>query len=170
MLDPTTREVRQLKAGMFKVWTVWIAMFLTLVLALIFAFLLGKNVEQMHHPRAIRQITQILYGVSIVGLILAYFIRRYMLHRASSKPLPAETENVSGYISPYIARYKPAVVVSLAIAESIAAFGLTIFFMDGNLTTFLIFLAISLVGLFLYRPKFEEVEKLAISIKQHSDA
>ena len=169
MLDPT-REVRQLKAGMFKVWTVWIAMFLTLVLALIFAFLLGGDVEQRHHPRNIRQITQILYGVSIVGLILAYFIRRYMLHRASSKPLPEETSNTPGQISPYIARYKPAVVVSLAIAESIAAFGLTIFFMEGNLTPFLIFLAMSLVGLFLYRPKFEEVEKLAIAIKQSSDA
>ena len=169
MLDPT-REVRQLKAGMFKVWTVWIAMFLTLVLALIFALLLGKNVEQMHHPRTIWQITQILYGVSVVGLILAYFIRKYMLHRASSKPLSTETRNTPGQISPYIARYKPAVVVSLAIAESIAAFGLTIFFMNGNLSTFLIFLAISLCGLFLYRPKFEEVEKLAISIKQNSDA
>ena len=169
MLDPT-REVRQLKAGMFKVWTVWIAMFLTLVLALIFVLLLGKNVEQVHHPRNIRQITQILYGVSIVGLILAYFIRRYMLHRVSSKSLPKEMGNAPGQISPYIARYKPAVVVSLAIAESIAAFGLTIFFMDGNLTAFLIFLAIALVGLFLYRPKFEEVEKLAISIKENSDA
>jgi hypothetical protein len=168
MLDPT-REVRQLKAGMFKVWTVWIAMFLTLVLALIFVLLLGKNVEQAHHPRHIRQITQILYGVSVVGLILAYFIRRYMLHRVSSKPLSEEMRTTPGQISPYIARYKPAVVVSLAIAESIAAFGLTIFFMDGNLTTFLIFLAISLVGLFLYRPKFEEVEKLAISIKENSD-
>ncbi len=169
MLDPT-REVRQLKAGMFKVWTVWIAMFLTLVLALIFAFLLGGDVEQRHHPLHIRQITQVLYGVSIVGLILAYFIRKYMLHRASSKPLPEETSNAPGQVSPYIARYKPAVVVSLAIAESVAAFGLTIFFMDGNLITFLIFLAIALVGLFLYRPKFEEVEKLAISIKQSSDA
>ena len=169
MLDPT-REVRQLKAGMFKVWTVWIAMFLTLVLALIFALLLGGNIEPRHHPRSIRQITQILYGVSIVGLILAYFIRRYMLHRVSSKPLPEEMGTTPGQISPYIARYKPSVVVSLAIAESIAAFGLTIFFMDGNLTTFLIFLAISLVGLFLYRPKFEEVEKLAISIKENSDA
>ena len=169
MLDPT-REVRQLKAGMFKVWTVWIAMFLTLVLVLIFAVLLGGAVEQRHHPRNIRHITQILYGVSIVGLILAYFIRKYMLHRASSKPLSEETSNAPGQISPYIARYKPAVVVSLAIAESIAAFGLTIFFMDGKLTPFLIFLAMSLVGLFLYRPKFEEVEKLAISIKQSSDA
>ena len=169
MLDPT-REVRQLKAGMFKVWTVWIAMFLTLVLALIFAFLLGRNVEQMHHPRAIWQITQILYGVSIVGLILAYFIRKYMLHRAASKPLPEEARNTPGQISSYIARYKPAVVVSLAISESIAAFGLTIFFMEGNLIPFLIFLAMSLCGLFLYRPKFEEVEKLVISIKQNSDA
>ncbi len=169
MLDPT-REIRQLKAGMFKVWTVWIAMFLTLVLSLIFVFLLGKNVEQMHHPRTIRQITLILYGVAAVGLILAYFIRKYMLHRASSKPLSEETGNTPGQISPYIARYKPAVVVSLAIAETIAAFGLTIFFMNGNMSTFLIFLAIALVGLFLYRPKFEEVEKLAISIKQNSDA
>ena len=168
MLDPT-REVRQLKAGMFKVWTVWIAMFLTLVLSLIFAFLLGRNVERLHHPQTIRQITLILYGVAVVGLILAYFVRKYMLHRASSKPLPEETGNAPGQISPYIARYKPAVVVSLVIAESIAAFGLTIFFMNGNFTTFLIFLAISLVGLFLYRPKFEEVEKLAIAIKQHSD-
>ncbi|MYE89774.1 hypothetical protein F4X33_12340 [Candidatus Poribacteria bacterium] len=168
MLDPT-REVRQLKAGMFKVWTVWIAMFLTLVLALIFAFLLGGDVEQRHHPLHIRQITQVLYGVSIVGLILAYFIRKYMLHRASSKPLPEEASNAPGQISPYIARYKPAVVVSLAIAESVAAFGLTIFFMDGSLITFLIFLAIALVGLFLYRPKFEEVEKLAIAIKQSSE-
>ena len=169
MLDPT-REIRQLKAGMFKVWTVWIAMFLTLVLSLIFVFLLGKNVEQMHHPRTIRQITLILYGVAAVGLILAYFIRKYMLHRASSKPLSEETGNTPGQISPYIARYKLAVVVSLAIAETIAAFGLTIFFMNGNMSTFLIFLAIALVGLFLYRPKFEEVEKLAISIKQNSDA
>jgi hypothetical protein len=168
MLDPT-REVRQLKAGMFKVWTVWIAMFLTLVLALIFVLLLGKNVEQIHPPRTIRQITQILYGVAIVGLVSAHFIRKYMLHRASSKPLSKDTGNTPGQISPYIARYKPAVVVSLAIAETIAAFGLTIFFMAGNLTTFLIFLAISLVGLFLYRPKFEEVEKLAISIKENSD-
>ncbi len=169
MLDPT-REVRQLKAGMFKVWTVWIAMFLTLVLSLIFVFLLGKSIEQRHHPQTVRQITQILYGVAIVGLLLAYFVRKYMLHRASSKPLSKESRKTPGQISPYIARYKPAVVVSLAIAESIAAFGLTIFFMNGNFTTFLIFLAISLVGLFLYRPKFEEVEKLAISIKQHSDA
>ena len=169
MLDPT-REIRQLKAGMFKVWTVWIAMFLTLVLSLIFVFLLGKNVEQMHHPRTIRQITLILYGVAAVGLILAYFIRKYMLHRASSKLLSEETGNTPGQISPYIARYKLAVVVSLAIAETIAAFGLTIFFMNGNMSTFLIFLAIALVGLFLYRPKFEEVEKLAISIKQNSDA
>ena len=169
MSDPT-REIRQLKAGMFKVWIVWIAMFLTLVLSLIFVFLLRKNVEQMHQPRTIRQMTLILYGVAVVGLILAYFIRRYMLHRAASKPLPEETGNTPGYISPYIVRYKPAVVVSLAIAESIAAFGLTIFFMNGDLITFLIFLAIALVGLFLYRPKFEEVEKLAISIKQNSEA
>ena len=168
MLDPT-REVRQLKAGMFKVWTVWIAMFLTLVLSLIFVFLLGRNVESMYHLPTIRKMTLILYGVAVVGLILAYVIRKYMLRRASSKPLPEETENLSGQISPYIARYKPAVVVSLAIAESVAAFGLTIFFMNGNMSTFLIFLAISLVGLFLFRPKFEEVEKLVVSIKQNSD-
>ena len=166
----STREERELKAGMFKVWTVWIAMFLTLVLALIFAVLLGSDVERRHNPRHIDQITQILYGVSIVGLGLAYFIRKYMLHRASSKPLSEETSNTPGQISPYIARYKPAVVVSLAIAESIAAFGLTIFFMGGSLIPFLIFLAISLVGLFLYRPKFEEIEKMATSIKQNSDA
>ena len=169
MLD-STREVRQLKAGMFKVWTVWIAMFLTLVLALVFALLLGGNVERKDDLPTIRQITQILYGVAIVGLVSAHFIRKYMLHRASSKPLPEEMRNTPGQISPYIARYKPAVVISLAIAESIVAFGLTIFFMDGNLTTFLIFLAVSLVGLFLYRPKFEEVERLALSIKQNSEA
>ena len=169
MLDPT-REIRQLKAGMFKVWTVWIAMFLTLVLSLIFVLLLGKNVDRMHHPQTIKQITFILYGVAVVGLILAYFIRKYMLHRASSKPLPEETENAPVQISLYIARYKPAVVISLAISESVAAFGLTIFFMDGNMSTFLIFLAISLVGLFLYRPKFEEIEKLVTSVKQNSDA
>lgn len=167
MLDPT-REVRQLKAGMFKVWTVWIAMFLTLVLSLIFVFLLDRNVESMYHLPTIRKMTLILYGVAVVGLILAYVIRKYMLHRASSKPLP-EVTNPSGQISPYIARYKPAVVVSLAIAESVAAFGLTIFFMNGDMSTFLIFLAISLVGLFLFRPKFEEVEKLVVSIKQNSD-
>ena len=169
MLDPT-REIRQLKAGMLKVWIVWIAMFLTLVFSLIFVFLLGKNVEKMYHPQTVRQITLILYGVAPAGLILAYFIRKYMLHRASSRPLPEETGNTPGQIAPYIARYKPVVVVSLAISESIAAFGLTIFFMNGSLGAFSVFFAISLVGLFLYRPKFEEVEKLAISIKQNSDA
>ena len=140
-------------------------MFLSLLLSLLFVFVPGEN-EVRYDTPTLKQITTTLYGVALVGLVSAYFIRKFMLRQASNKPIDIENEKTSAQISPYIARYMPAVTVSLAIAESIAAFGLTIFFMSRDLKTFVTFLALSALGLFLHRPKFEEAKQLAISIKQ----
>jgi hypothetical protein len=165
MLDE--REIRKLKAGMLKIWLIWMAMFISLFVMLIVVFVLSKSrPPDAHDAQAMEMITQISYGVALVILVVAYFLRKLMLRRAAmQRPL----ESASPISSPYAVMYMPAVVVSLAIAETIGAIGLTIFFLNRNLNTLLTFYIISIFGLFFFRPKFEEAEKLALAVEQNRD-
>jgi hypothetical protein len=53
-------------------------------------------------------------------------------------------------------------VVSLALSESIGIYGLVLFFLGESFRTLYIFLGISALAIFLYRPKREELEALTM--------
>ena len=167
MLD--TKEKREISAGMLRVWIIWIAMFISLIFMVVIALALRNSSEVYDRP-TVRMLSYILYGVTLVGLVLAYLIRRTMLQRAASKPISGDTYTHNPIpTSAYVVRYTPAVIVSLAIAESIGTFGLTIYFLSHDFRTFVTFLVVSAFALFLFRPKSEEVERLAVTIKQRFD-
>ncbi len=56
-------------------------------------------------------------------------------------------------------------LLSLALSESIGIYGLVLFFLGDSFQTLYIFIGISALGMFHYRPKREEIEKFAVAMQ-----
>jgi hypothetical protein len=63
------------------------------------------------------------------------------------------------------AKYTVAMLVSLALSESIGIFGFLLFLFGDNFQVLYTFIAVSALAMFFYRPKREELETLAISMR-----
>ena len=61
-----------------------------------------------------------------------------------------------------------AMIVSLALSESIGVYGLVLFLIGDSFQTLYIFIGISVVAMFFYRPKREDLETLATAIHTKS--
>ena len=111
-------------------------------------------------------VRKILYGIAIFTLILAHFLRKLMLVGGfggsgpmSLKP-PAPVNQRS-----LLVKYAIAMIVSLALSESIGIYGFVLFLLGDDFQTLHIFIAISALGMFYYRPKREDLETLAYAMQ-----
>ena len=104
----------------------------------------------------------ILFGVSIIVLSLAYFIRRRIvsvepggiINRPSG---PSSTHNLALFLPKYTA----AILVSSALSEAVGIFGLVLFLLGDSFQNLYLFIGISAIALIYFRPKKEEIEKMA---------
>jgi hypothetical protein len=104
---------------------------------------------------------KLLFGLSIAALIAAHFIRKFVLRKPSggSGPTPASAPSPQDTAARY-AKYTTAMIISLALCESIGIYGLLLFFLGDGFKTLYSFMVISAGGMFYYRPKREEIEVL----------
>jgi F0F1-type ATP synthase membrane subunit c/vacuolar-type H+-ATPase subunit K len=148
-------------------WIIWGAMVVTLGIYVIICHLLGDGLQQsLELEFPLDMLRNILYGVGIFTLFLAHFVRRFILTprtggsgSMASKPPPLNDQ------SSVMGKYTTAMLLSLAFSESIGIFGLVLFFLGDSLQTLYIFIGISALGMFHYRPKPEEIEKLAAAMQ-----
>jgi hypothetical protein len=61
--------------------------------------------------------------------------------------------------------YTTAVIVSLALCDSIGLFGLVLFMLGDSFPTLHVFIGISALAMYFYRPKREELETLATAMQ-----
>ena len=73
---------------------------------------------------------------------------------STSQPSPQDLERI-------YAKYTTAIIISLALCESVGIYGLILFFLGGSFQTMYTFMIISAAGMFYYRPKREEIEALS---------
>jgi len=92
---------------------------------------------------------------------MAHFVRRFILttrtggsESMSSKSPPLKDQ------SEVMGKYTAAMLLSLAFCESIAIFGMVLYFLGDSLQTLYIFTGISALGMFHYRPKRQEIKNL----------
>ena len=57
-------------------------------------------------------------------------------------------------------RYLVTIIVSMSLIESVGVFGFVMFILGDNFNTLYIFSGLSVLGLFLYRPKVNEYAKI----------
>ncbi len=148
-------------------WIIWGAMLVSLGIYVLVCHLVIDGIRQaVESDFTFDMLRNILYGVSIFTLFLAHFVRRFILAprsvgsgSRSSQPPPLEDK------SAVVGKYTIAMLLSLVFSESIGIFGLVLFFLGDSFQTLYIFIGISALGMFHYRPRREEIEKLTAALQ-----
>ena len=127
-------------------------------------------------------------GLAMIGSVFIYLVVVEILQRALAPfagfaDLPESTENLLAYIFMFLAlgnyfliRFLPkkliaqspynlpqAAIITFALCEAVAVFGLVLFLLTGKALDFYIFFAFSLLLFYVFFPKFETWERLVKS-------
>jgi len=180
MLEPEERE--SLERGMLTLRITWVLFVAALVVYIIIANIITDDfIEEVSLDNILLWMMRItLLVISVFCLIFAYFIKRFMLKvylrdskRNFIQKMFASVSIIlsSGAVlsSSYaVSRYMSTLISCIAFSASVGIFGLILFIIGGGFLTFYCF--ISAIAMFSFRPRFEEIERLAIDLKHQQDS
>jgi hypothetical protein len=148
---------------LFIMWIIWGAMMGSLVFYIVICNLIGDQIRQPTGPDfPLVLLRNILFGIGIVALIATHFIRKFILRKPSGGPgLESTSQSSPQDPAKIYAKYTIAMIISLALCESVGIYGLVLFFLGGSFQTMYTFMIISAAGMFYYRPKKEEIKALS---------
>jgi hypothetical protein len=142
---------KSLEADLKLPWLIVGIMLVMLATYLVICFTIGTELQQPLPEITRVKIRTALYIVAIVSFPMTNLLRHIQLKLNQTMPLTQ-----ANFQAEAKKRYLVTVIVSMALMESIGAFGFVLFMLgDGN-NNLIIFTGLSVLGLFLYRPKLEE--------------
>ena len=153
--------------GFLTLWIVWATMAGTLLVYVLLCHQFGEEIRPNgSHDLPMGLIRNILFVVTLVTLFLTRFIRKRMLEGrfGGSGAGLFKTGAASSQPSPF-AHYMTVIIVSLALCESIGIYGLVLFLLGDSFRTLHVFIGISALAMYVYRPKREEFETLALAMQ-----
>lgn len=145
-------------------WLVTGLMLATLLAYLIFCHALGNEFKQPLPEAQRLTLRTVFYAIAIVTFPITNLIRYIQLRLNQTMPtVKTDCRNVAK------SRYLVTVFVSMSLIASIGIFGLVMFILGDDFNTLYIFVGMSALGLFLYRPKIDELEQIvaALADKTH---
>lgn len=125
---------------------VWIAMLASLPIYAAAGLLAAPNLPPVLNAAAFGLLRRVLYVAAAAMLLAVGRVRR--LVRNSGAPSPGAERAA---VPP--ARGETAVIVSLAMCESVAVIGLVLFLLGRNTTDLFLLLGVSAAAMVLHRPK-----------------
>jgi hypothetical protein len=168
--EETTRGVPERGANektLLSLWIIWAAMAGSLLVYVFICYQFGEEIRRnMGHHFPVPLLRNTFYVITIITLFFTHFLKRRMLSgtsRASSsnalQPGPHSNQ------APFLAKYTTALVVSLALSESIGIYGLVLFLLGDGFKTLYTFIGISALAIYFHRPKKEELDALVIAMQ-----
>ncbi|MBN1365798.1 MAG: hypothetical protein JW976_13395 [Syntrophaceae bacterium] len=150
-------EIESFNRGWRTLNIAWVAMLMSLFIYL-FVGLYSEDIINLPMEKAIfDKLRNILFVVSFFTLIAIKYIKNLIL---SGKGLnivkTAQQQSNQNAPNPAIARYTVATMIALAMSESVAIYGLVLFFLGKNKFDLYLLILISAAAMFYYRPKKEE--------------
>jgi F0F1-type ATP synthase membrane subunit c/vacuolar-type H+-ATPase subunit K len=165
MLNPDEKKL--LAKGMLNIQIIWGAMLFSLVIYLLVCHLFINNLPSeisSNFPLALFK--NILLFISAVTLLTAVVMRRIMLTvKRGQSPMRSHQHTPAQY-HPAVAKYMSAIIVSLALSESIGIYGFVIHFLSRDFHSLYIFLVISAFAMIYFRPRMDELTNLANAMKE----
>ncbi len=150
MGNPVERE--QLKTDLILPWLIVGMMLAMLAAYTVICHTLGERIQQPLPEAQRGLIRTVLYTVAIVTFPLTNLIRHIQLRLNQTMPPRSHTAHENDAKR----RYLTTIIVSMALIESVGIFGLVMFVLGDGFNTLHIFIGLSVLGLFLYRPKADE--------------
>ncbi len=99
------------------------------------------------------QLTDWIFIVSVITLIAAGIVRKKLLRISDNVP----PDNVEGNLGKIVQRYVSAVVISTAISEAVAFYGLIGYMVGADNIIFYTTIILSVAGMIYFRPRQEEI-------------
>jgi hypothetical protein len=171
MLEAHEKEA--VNKGMLTLWVIWAAILSSLFVYIVVCHLLGEEIrgDFAESGFPFKLFRNILYGVVAAELLMMYYLRKFMLKwrpSAATTDMPGRSSSL--HKLPFVGQYTAIVIISLAIADSIGIYGLVLYLLGGDFKTLYIFIIISALAMIFYRPKREELEKLAVAYKKRDQS
>ncbi len=147
---------QEMDKGLVVLKVIWFAMLMSLAVYLLVAFLLSTTFLPSINEGTFGILRMVLYGVAFATLIGIRYFKKLVL---SGKSQNQQLNQVYPY--PALQKYSTFTIIALAMSESIGIYGLVLFFLGKNPVDLYLLILISAVALFMYRPKKEELIRLA---------
>jgi protein-S-isoprenylcysteine O-methyltransferase Ste14 len=152
MLDPTEQAI--VDKGWPVIWIISAAMFGAVVVYTVISYLMAGMPFIPVSSAPVEMIRYIFILLAAGALVLAYFLRKTMLTARSAK-----SSVQAGAALSFFGQYVTALIISFAISEAIAIFGLILLFLGEGLPIVYAFMAVSALSLFFFRPDRDELEE-----------
>jgi F0F1-type ATP synthase membrane subunit c/vacuolar-type H+-ATPase subunit K len=157
---------------LLSLWIIWAAMMGSLLLYVVICHQFGEEIRRnvgYHFP--VPLLRNIFYVIAVITLFLTHFLKKRILSGASRDS--SSTATPPGPHSnqpPVLAKYATALILSLALSESIGIYGVVLFLLGDGFKTLYIFTGISALAIYFHRPKREELEALAPAVQTEETA
>lgn len=170
MLEAQEKEA--INKGMLTLWVIWGAMLGSLFIYVVVCHVLGEGFGRIEgSDLSIGLLRKILAGMGVVVVLVAYFMRRFILSGQRVIPQSKPDERTVGWnTTPFVAQYMAVVIVSIALSEGIGIFGFVLFILGDSFQTLYTFIVVSALAMFFFRPKSEELDKLASAYKKQDQS
>lgn len=149
---------------------IWSSLFGSLAIYLLVCKFMEDQLRPVGIDIPLETFKNILFGVSIVILFTAHYVRKAMLkipdRGAASTFAPASSRQIQ---HPAAGKYLSAIIVAMALSESIGIMGVVLFFLAKDLPTLYQFIFLSAIAMFYFRPRKEELLQLADEMEKQGD-
>ena len=149
--------------NMLTLWIIWAAMLGSLAMYVIIGHLMGDEIGRNTNPDLpVDMMRRIFYLVAAIELLIAYYLRKFMLSgRIRSLGMTSTRAGAITSKQPsHIVKYTNAMIISLALSDSIGIYGLLLFLLGDNFNTLYTFIGVSAFAMYFFRPKGYEIEML----------
>ena len=146
---------QELERGMSTLKIIWTALTMSLIMYVFAVPVMLRDSTINLSPEAYADLRITMYGVAFATLVISWFVRRALL-AAQSAP-----KQVKSRQHPALQRYTTAMIIALAMTESIGIYGLILFLLSKNQVDLYLLTALSAAAMTLYFPRKEEVISLA---------
>lgn len=131
-------------------------MLVTLVIYLCICYWFGHELQEPLPEERRVFIRSVFYAIAIIAFPITNLIRHIQLRLNQTMP-----DNKSAK-----SRYLLTVIVSMMLVEGIGVLGFVMFMLGDDFNTLYIFLGLSALGLYLYRPKIEEYQQIVEALTE----
>lgn len=140
------------ESGWKLVYIIWACLFMSLIMYLLVGMYAAENINIPLDKNSFEMMRNALYGLSFVILVATKLVKNYLLSDKGVKTKPVQQQPGQSPQDPAIARYMIVMMISLALSEAVAIFGLILFFTGKNTYDLYFLIAISALAMIYHRP------------------
>ena len=127
-----TKEIEKINKGWLTLNIIWVAMLISVFIYLFVGLYMEDKIAIPMEKNIFDILRNTLYIVSFVTLIATKYIRKLILSGKWLNNVKVHQQSNQNTQHPALARYTTAMIIALAMSESIGIYGLILFFLGKN--------------------------------------